>query len=82
MSKLCALTVSKLCALCVSKLLPRQGKLTFLRPSKEHLPYPLWDPDQWTYPCQLDARPHNLGYLATDPQQRLQLVKFTQQHGV
>ncbi|KAL3147719.1 hypothetical protein ABBQ32_002462 [Trebouxia sp. C0010 RCD-2024] len=57
-------------------------KLIFMSPSKEQLPYPLWDPDKWTESCQLGARSHKLVYLARGPQQPLQLVKFTQQYGV
>ncbi|DBA86086.1 TPA: hypothetical protein ACH3X1_005606 [Trebouxia sp. C0004] len=57
-------------------------KLIFMSPSKEQLPYPLWDPDKWTESCQLGAVSHKLVYLARGPQQPLQLVKFTQQYGV
>ncbi|KAL0031100.1 hypothetical protein WJX77_003749 [Trebouxia sp. C0004] len=53
-----------------------------MSPSKEQLPYPLWDPDKWTESCQLGAVSHKLVYLARGPQQPLQLVKFTQQYGV
>lgn len=57
-------------------------KLIFLSPSKEQLPWPLWDPEQWTESCQLGAGSHKLVYLARGPQQPLQLVKFTQHYGV
>ena len=56
-------------------------KLRFLSPSKEQLPYPFWDTDQWTESCQLGAASRKLVYLARGPQQPLQLVKFTQRYG-
>ena len=56
-------------------------KLTFLSKSKEQLPYPLWDPDQWTESYQMGARSTQLVFVAKGPHQPRQLVKFTQKYG-
>jgi len=57
-------------------------KLNPLGPDHQQLPYPLWDPETWTNPCQSGpAKKHKLVYVATDQHKQQQVIKFTKQYG-